>query len=699
MNLKKIFNLSSPITVDIKVLSSLLILLLISISINFNARLQEKKGWDENPSIFSFEGKTLVQAGDPGYFLNMALYLKKNIPLKEYWNKLYYPAIETSEVDPPLISLFIAYLAKNSSHEEIINAGNKLVFISIILTTVSVFFLFFILGRPFEGIIASTGTGLSTVYFGRSGIGYFDTDILNLFFMYFLFSLVYLASLKQSRIKNIFFIILAGLVGKFFFIWYPKPELILMSFISLLFFTFFITKDLKKTFLNAVIFILLTGPNIYFNSLNILMNNPYLSGYMSANIKSSDLVNTNVLNFNSIFEYIGELQKKPTIDLLKIENSIIIGLFCLIGLAIWGVSNPIMFVGFAPLSFFFLLSIILGQRALFYSLPFMWFGFGYFINFMIMKMIAFRNLEINKNIIYVFTSLFLIIFTIIVTNSYPKKASALIFDSSTHKAMIKMKEIVNDKNKSVFVTPWSYGYQSIFYNDLPSLIHPGMPSSPRHYFIARAFTALDLMESKKILNYVASGKVEKINEKKLDSFVKLSKDLFNSDKANDDIYLMLTGQQRLWMNTIGSVAYWDIENNKPHYFDGKTAFDFYHLLEINCDDLDLENFTTQCSNSEASLKKNISVNLALGTWDGLLNLKRVVQITDGQVEINQEYENAEGNLVFQIVKYSKDNTSNIYLMHDAVFKSTYNKLFHLNDVEDYELVYDDYPYVKIYKVN
>ena len=71
MYLKKIFNFSSPLIVDIKVLSSLIILLLISVSINFNARLQEKKGWDENPSIFSTEGKTLVIAGDPAYYLNM----------------------------------------------------------------------------------------------------------------------------------------------------------------------------------------------------------------------------------------------------------------------------------------------------------------------------------------------------------------------------------------------------------------------------------------------------------------------------------------------------------------------------------------------------------------------------------------------------------------------------------------------------
>jgi hypothetical protein len=698
MKLKKILNFDSPNIVDVKTLFSLMILLLISVSINFNARLQDKKGWDQNPSIFSPEGKPLVLAGDPAYFLNMAMYLKQNTPLIEYNSKLYYPSIQT-EVDPPLLSLFISYLAKDSSIEEIVNAGNKLVFISIILTTVSVFFLFFSLGRPFEGIIASTGTGLSYQYFLRSSIGYFDTDILNLFFIYLLFALVYLASRKQNWIKNIIFIIFSGLVGKLFFTWYPKPELILMSFISLLFFTIFITKDLKKTLFNAVIFILLTGPDIYFNSLNILMKNPYLSGYLSANVQSSDLVNTTVLNFNNIFEYIGELQKKSVIGLFTLENSLWMGLVCFVGLTIWGVSNPVMFIGFVPLSFFFILAIILGERALFYSVPFMWFGFGYFINFMTMKIISFRSLEIKKNLIYISTSIFLIIFIIIVTNSYPKKTAPPLFDISVYKAMIKMKEIVNDKNKSVFVTPWSHGYQSLFYNDIPVLIHPGIPASPRHYFIARAFTALDLDETSKILNYVASGNVEKINEKKLDSFISLSKDLFNSNKSNDDIYLMLTSQQRLWMNTTGSVAYWDIENNRPHDFEGKTAFDFYHLLKIRCDELDLKTFTTKCTNSEASLEKNILVDLALGTWDGLPKLKRVVQIVDGKVEINQEYQNDEGNLVFQIVKNSKDNTSNLFLMHEAVFRSTYNRLFHLNEIEDYELVYDDYPDVKIYKIN
>jgi hypothetical protein len=262
-----------------------------------------------------------------------------------------------------------------------------------------------------------------------------------------------------------------------------------------------------------------------------------------------------------------------------------------------------------------------------------------------------------------------------------------------------MNDIVSDKNKSVLAAPWAFGYQSLFYNDIPVLLHPGIPASPRHYFIARAFTSFDLEETSKIINYIATGNVEKINEKKLDSFVSLSKDLYQNKKSNDDIYIMLTSQQRRMMNANGATAYWDIENNKPTTFDGKTAYEIFSLLNINCDALDPKTFITKCANTEGSIEKNIPVNLAKGTWDGEPVLKRVVQITDGNIEINQEYKGSSGNLVFQIVKNSNDNTRELYLMHDAVFKSSYNKLFHLNESQNFELVYDDYPNVKIYKIN
>jgi dolichyl-diphosphooligosaccharide--protein glycosyltransferase len=676
----------------------LIILLIFSIFINFNSRVLEKKSWDENPSIYSSEGLPLIRAGDPAYFLSMALYLKKGIPVSNYFNKLYYPAI-VDEVKTPMLSKVISFLAKDATIKEIVNAGNRFVLICSTITTVGIFFLFYVIGRPFEGIVASTGAGISSVYFGRSSIGYIDTDILNLFFMYFLFAFTYLASRKQSWTKTILFVIFASLIGKAFYLWYPKAELILMSFFSLFFFTLINSKDWKKIIFNSFVYILLTKPGIYINTINILIDNPYLSGYLSANIQSSDLVNKTSLNFNSIFKFIGEQRKVPLFELFQLEGSIYLGLACILGLLLWGTSYPIIFIGLIPLIMFFLLSIVLGQRAIFYSSPFMWFGFGYLLNFVIFKFIELNKMTLNKNYVYISTTIFLICFAVFFTNAFNKYYWGTLVTSSTTKAMIKMNDLVEDRENSVIAAQWSYGYQSLFYNDIPVLIHPGIPTSPRHYFMSRAFSAYDLEETTKILNYIALGNIEKINEKKIKSFIDLSKDLYQSPSAGKDIYFMLTNQQRAWMRPTGATAYWDIENNKPLTFNGQTAFEIFNIMEINCEDLNTKTLTTMCGNGEGITKKNIPVNLALGTWDGLPKLKRVIQIANGKVIINQEYENSEGDLVFQIVKNLEDNTSNLYLMHEAVFRSAYNKLFHLNESENYELVYDDYPYVKIYKIN
>jgi len=698
INLQHSLKFDSPKIANYKILIALIILLIFSIFINFNSRVLEKKSWDENPSIYSSEGLPLIRAGDPAYFLSMALYLKKGIPVSNYINKLYYPKI-LDEVKAPMLSKVISFLAKDATIKEIVNAGNRFVLICSTITTVGIFFLFYVIGRPFEGIVASTGAGISSVYFGRSSIGYIDTDILNLFFMYFLFAFTYLASRKQSWTKTILFVIFASLIGKAFYLWYPKAELILMSFFSLFFFTLINSKDWKKIIFNSFVYILLTKPDIYINSINILIDNPYLSGYLSANIQSSDLVNKTSLNFNSIFKFIAEQAKVPLFQLFQFEGSIYLGLACFLGLLLWGISHPIIFLGLTPLIMFFLLSIVLGQRAMFYSSPFMWFGFGYLLNFATFKFIDLNKIILNKNYVYVFTTLFLICFAIFFTNAFNKYYMGTVITSSSTKAMIKMNDVVKDKENSVIAADWTYGYQSLLYNDIPVLIHPGIPTSPRHYFMSRALTAFDLDETTKILNYITSGNVEKINEKKIKSFNDLAKDLYQSPSADKDIYLMLTNQQRVWMKSTGATAYWDIENNKPHTFNGKTAFEIFNINEINCEDLNIKTKTTMCALIEGSSEKNIPVNLALGTWDGHPKLKRVIQIENGKVIINQEYENSEGDFVFQIVKNLEENTSNLYLMHEAVFRSTYNKLFHLNESENYELVYDDYPYVKIYKIN
>ena len=91
LNLNKTLSFSSSNLSNYKVILGLAVLLILSILINFNARVYEKNIWLDNPTFFTAEGRPLVRQGDPAYFLNIAMYLKKNIPIEEYYNKLNFP--------------------------------------------------------------------------------------------------------------------------------------------------------------------------------------------------------------------------------------------------------------------------------------------------------------------------------------------------------------------------------------------------------------------------------------------------------------------------------------------------------------------------------------------------------------------------------------------------------------------------------
>ena len=197
------------------------------------------------------------------------------------------------------------------------------------------------------------------------------------------------------------------------------------------------------------------------------------------------------------------------------------------------------------------------------------------------------------------------------------------------------------------------------------------------------------------MKYLAAGNVEKLDND-IDTFQKLSKDIYNAEDPNVDIYIVITNQMRLWLHEMSAVAYYDIENDKPIEIDGNLAANALAIQNIICDPLDPKTLITNCYDPYLNEDK-MEVNLNLGLIDGEPRLKRVVQVDNGTVTSNNEYSNSKGNLVFQII--NMPDKTNLYLTHEALYKTTYNQLFHLNNNKNYDLVYDHYPYVKIYKID
>ena len=175
--------------------------------------------------------------------------------------------------------------------------------------------------------------------------------------------------------------------------------------------------------------------------ISIFRNNPYLAGYLSANVEITDLVNKTKLNFNDIFKFVGEQQTVGFSELVKLENSMILGISCFMGIMLWGITNPIKFIGFSPLILFFLLSSIMGNRALFYSQPFMWFGLGYILNFIIIKFFVYQKLLLNKLIIYPTLTACLSIVVFLANNPFTKEINVTFIPQPVTKALIKIKDL------------------------------------------------------------------------------------------------------------------------------------------------------------------------------------------------------------------------------------------------------------------
>ena len=74
LNLNKTLSFSSSNLSNYKVILGLAVLLILSILINFNARVYEKNIWLDNPTFFTAEGRPLVRIEENVYCIKIHIY-------------------------------------------------------------------------------------------------------------------------------------------------------------------------------------------------------------------------------------------------------------------------------------------------------------------------------------------------------------------------------------------------------------------------------------------------------------------------------------------------------------------------------------------------------------------------------------------------------------------------------------------------
>lgn len=670
-----------------------LIFFILSCFLSFHARNLENAHWESNQDIFYSNDTKLIRGTDPGYFLSLAKFHKEN--QNKNFNQLRnYPLnIDSSRSDVkmtyPLLSKVISFLSVSSDIGDLISAGNFLILISSILTSMAIIFTFGSMGYWLEGAVAALGGSLSAAFYQRSGIGNIDTDILNLGFYYLIFALIVLAFQKKDFKKSLIIIFLAGLIGNIFYAWYPKYQLFILATCSIIWLSL-ISKSYKNIIFLPLVFLTISG------TLLTVFND------FTASLYLKDVVDFNGLVFENNIQGLIETAKLPFSEYLRlIAGNTILGIIGISGIILWGIANPKYFIALIPLSFFIFLSNFLGVRAIFYSAPFIWFGIAFF-SFGILNLFLVALSKVNSlviiNPIYFFSILTTCLLALIWFSKPPPNFSKLHVNKNIVEGLTAINEL-NHLNDAIIASTMDYGYHSMFYNDNPTFIDPGSPGSHRHYLIDRALMSINPNESIKIFQYLQNGFDIKIKSGEIKTTDALFQDIMSSDNgpSTKPIYVFLTNQMaKGWLKKMIDTAYWDIEQGEQVLINDKRPSDIITSLELTCESLDQQSLTTNCTDEYSN---KALFNLKNGSINTNPILKQAIMVRDSEIIANEKYDNSQGNLIFQIFHDTNQQKYYFYLSHEQFFKSIFNQIFHLNLLpRKFEKIYDNYPYVRIFKI-
>ena len=658
---------------------------IIAVIANYGVRQHQLSVWQDNPGYFYLGDMPLFSTTDASYYLAQAKTLEKNESNASYHAKRLYPnqlaANENRDQetirDVPLLSVIISALSPTEDRRDILNTAHAMIPITGALTALAIIFALGITGYWLEATVAAVGGGLSAAYLIRSSVGRIDTDQLNLGFFYLLMGLVILAGRNISLRIAISLVTLAALTSQLFLWWYnDNQEFLIAAFIALLWVDFVSHMQWKRTTLLGAIFFILSG----------------VSFQITGGAYVLDVLRYDGLIFPNTLETITELKVIPLNQILQSAiGSVGLGIFCIIGLALWALRHPVLAVAYGPIAAFGLLNFIIGNRAVFYSAPILWFGGAWLAITLargILNALPISNKVPQKSANIVITTIIAscfgaIAWTLSPTNYVPRPS----FPTQMMAAFQSL-ETQADADKSVVASWWDYGYASILLNDLPVLHDPGSQTQPVTHLVARSLLETDQRETAAMLRYLARDGLEGIARDGSSKAALYDAAQTRRNLPTKDIYLVLTEQMGQWMGSISTLGNWDIDTGRPLRLQGNATGAVVGYQDMNCSSLPSENMLN-CNGYEFNLRN--------GEIDGNPGLGGVAIIRDGKLTGATRFDGRQKS--FLQLHYT-GNSNRAVLIHDSLYDSSFNQLFHRGQSYEggFELVYDNYPHARIYKL-
>ena len=654
---------------------------LIAAGMNGYVRHWQYEVWEQNTQLFYLDdGTPLFTTTDAPYFLGQAQAIKRDGNHHSFNEMRQYPRIKddykenppvTNLRDAPLLSVVLSMMASDSSPKALLEAGHRLIPITAILTALMIIFAFGAAGYWLEGSIAAAGSGLSLAYLSRSGAGRIDTDQLNLGFFYLMIGLVIWAARVKSYRASIVLAALAGAVFWLFDWWYVKPLFGWAFFIGFIWLSLVCRRNMRHLALQSVLFLSLSGLSL--RAFGVSGDSAYLI----------DFLLFEGLAFPNAFETITEIAQVPFGDILtRISGSVWLGIISVIGLMLWGLRHPALAIVFGPAAAFALLNFVIGNRAIFYSAPMLWFGFGWLL------ILAFRWSEqyLNQSHlqIAVLPVATMLGFASVWGASPTDQVQAPSFDKQTVTHFQKLETLVPDSN-AVVASWWDYGYMSMLINGKPTLHDGGYQVGPATYFFANNLLRRSQKDAALELNILGNNGYAGVIAHRLPD-----KENSAQDRSDDNaIYLVLTQDMTRWMPSISKIGAFDIKVGKPYQFDGVKQGYQLRYDELKCMPTD---------SKQEFICNGDRLNLVSGQLGNNAILDGMVVSRDGRQTGGRKFPNANTPFVLQSEVGTLANRN--LLLHRDLYFSVFHQLFYLNraDPKYFELVYDGFPDMRVFKV-
>ena len=651
---------------------------------NVYVRHAQLEIWQSN-SATTLNSKTpTFSTTDAPYFLQHASAYHSKKPASSFQRHRSYPNYLQDDAkaeddggfrDHPLLSVLLGEFARGDDPVSLLKIGNLGLIAASVLTAIAIAVCFGAAGYWTEGAIAGLGGGLSAAYLVRSSIGRIDTDQLNLGFMYLMFGLVTFAGLAKSRISSLAWCVAAGLTANLFMWWYGKAELVFVAAVALGWILICLQRNLVTTVCGTSGFLLISGITLF---------NPLESAYLKDVVLHSNFI------FPNTFSTITEIRTVSFSQILSnTTGSIEMGIVCLAGLALFLVRHPVIAFAYGPLVAFGLLNFVIGNRAIFYSAPIMWFGAAFLMTTTARFMAGnisdagYTPLRDKAATILAACVAMMVAWVNSPTDYLPRPS----FTKPILEGLASLKATAHPQN-SVVTTWWDYGYASLFFNGLPTFHDGGAQTTPSTHFVATAFLDADQARSIGNLKFLATRGHAGIAAET--SLAGLHQEFSKAVNApSPDLYLVVTSQMAGWMGSISQIGNWDIERGEPVILRRNRNGPLVSYERLNCRLAGYPD-TLTCSGA--------AIDLERGLVNGAPVLAGWAHSQDGAVVRNRTFDH-EGDLAVQIVQTG--NRISVFLMHRQLFESSFNELYHLGQIDhpSISLHYDNYPHIRIYKID